>query len=235
MILFCFFQIIYFSIFTKLFFVFLITNKVKRNLNYFFEKHSILVLILLIILAGLFSMYKFFSAENLFFFTGLADDSCALTMVDIMSEARMTETNFDSNYSFSAGMGDGVFQHIPADPINFINYWIKKLIITIGGESSLSVGYFYLKFLFSFLGAGIFTFLWLRTLNVSKLSSLIGGLLLAILNIILKYVNNMENKTCKLWDLRNTSKSLKTFIGHNDEIMDVTFNCRSYWYSSCAL
>ncbi|MCQ2973764.1 MAG: YfhO family protein [Bacteroidales bacterium] len=156
----------------------------KRNLNYFFEKHSFLVLILLIILAGLFSMYKFFSAENLFFFTGLADDSCALTMVDIMSEARMTETNFDSNYSFSAGMGDGVFQHIPADPINFINYWIKKLIITIGGESSLSVGYFYLKFLFSFLGAGIFTFLWLRTLNVSKFSSLIGGLTMAFSSCI---------------------------------------------------
>jgi len=27
-----------------------------------------------------------------------------------------------------------------------------------------------------------------------------------------------------LWDLRNTSKSLFTFVGHNDEILDVTFN-----------
>jgi dynein assembly factor with WDR repeat domains 1 len=27
-----------------------------------------------------------------------------------------------------------------------------------------------------------------------------------------------------LWDLRNTSRSLHTFVGHTDEILDVTFN-----------
>lgn len=32
------------------------------------------------------------------------------------------------------------------------------------------------------------------------------------------------DRTCKLWDLRNTSKSMVTFIGHSDEILDVTFN-----------
>ena len=37
-------------------------------------------------------------------------------------------------------------------------------------------------------------------------------------------VTSSIDKTCKLWDLRNTSKSLATFIGHNDEILDVTFN-----------
>ena len=37
-------------------------------------------------------------------------------------------------------------------------------------------------------------------------------------------VTSSIDKSCKLWDLRNTSKSLKTFIGHNDEIMDVCFN-----------
>ena len=37
-------------------------------------------------------------------------------------------------------------------------------------------------------------------------------------------VTSSIDKTCKLWDLRNPSESLKTFIGHNDEIMDVCFN-----------
>ena len=37
-------------------------------------------------------------------------------------------------------------------------------------------------------------------------------------------ITSSIDKTCKLWDLRNTSKSLATFIGHNDEILDVTFN-----------
>ncbi len=37
-------------------------------------------------------------------------------------------------------------------------------------------------------------------------------------------VTSSIDKTCKLWDIRNTSKSLATFIGHSDEIIDVTFN-----------
>ena len=37
-------------------------------------------------------------------------------------------------------------------------------------------------------------------------------------------ITSSIDKTCKLWDLRNPSKSLKTFIGLSDEIMDVCFN-----------
>jgi dynein assembly factor with WDR repeat domains 1 len=37
-------------------------------------------------------------------------------------------------------------------------------------------------------------------------------------------VTSSIDRTCKLWDLRNTSKSLVTFLGHEDEILDVTFN-----------
>ena len=37
-------------------------------------------------------------------------------------------------------------------------------------------------------------------------------------------VTSSIDRTCKLWDLRNTSKSLATLVGHNDEILDVCFN-----------
>lgn len=37
-------------------------------------------------------------------------------------------------------------------------------------------------------------------------------------------VTSSIDRTCKLWDLRNTSRSLHTFVGHTDEILDVTFN-----------
>jgi dynein assembly factor with WDR repeat domains 1 len=37
-------------------------------------------------------------------------------------------------------------------------------------------------------------------------------------------VTSSIDQTCKLWDLRNPSKSVHTFKGHSNEIMDVTFN-----------
>ena len=37
-------------------------------------------------------------------------------------------------------------------------------------------------------------------------------------------VTGSIDKTCKLWDLRNPSESLKTFAFHKDEAMDVCFN-----------
>ena len=37
-------------------------------------------------------------------------------------------------------------------------------------------------------------------------------------------VTSSIDRTCKLWDLRRTDRSLHTFEGHNDEIMDVAFN-----------
>lgn len=37
-------------------------------------------------------------------------------------------------------------------------------------------------------------------------------------------ITSSIDRTCKLWDLRNTSRSLHTFVGHSDEILDVTFN-----------
>ena len=37
-------------------------------------------------------------------------------------------------------------------------------------------------------------------------------------------VTSSIDRSCKLWDLRNTDKSLATFIGHSDEVLDVCFN-----------
>ena len=37
-------------------------------------------------------------------------------------------------------------------------------------------------------------------------------------------VTSSIDRTCKLWDIRKPNKSLTTFMGHSDEILDVSFN-----------
>ena len=145
-------------------------------------KHPIIAVVFLVILAGVLSMYGFFSGEYLFYFTGLADDSCCSQMVSAMQSERLATEGYVASYSFTAGMGDAFGSgSINVEPISVVQGWIRRIVnfFVPMDAGARSVEDFYFQFLISFVGTALFTFLWLRTLNVSKYSSTVGALLVA--------------------------------------------------------
>lgn len=145
----------------------------------FWNKHSVLGLAILIILAGLFSLFKFFSVDSLFVFTGLASDSYTSYLPNWFQEVELAKETFLSKYSFFQATGNMLVQNIPLDPLGFVLFWVRRLVIWTGGVENLAVYYFYAKFLVSFLGTGLFVYLWLRTIYVNKYSATIAGILAA--------------------------------------------------------
>ncbi|MBR6178544.1 MAG: YfhO family protein [Bacteroidales bacterium] len=148
----------------------------------FVVKHPIVAVIFLVVLAGVLSMYGFFSGEYLFYFTGLADDSCCSQMISAMQAERLSSDGGATAYTFTTGMGDAMGSgSFNVEPISFVVGWIKRFVsLFISYDaSSRSVVDFYFQFLVSFLGTALFTFLWLRTLNVSKYSSVLCSLIMA--------------------------------------------------------
>ncbi len=141
-------------------------------------------------------MYGFFSGEYLFYFKGLADDSICLHMVSQMQNERYAVNGDWASYTFSAGMGDALSSgSINVEPISYIISWIKRIanIFVPIDAGSRSVEDFYFRFLSSIIGTAIFTFLWLRTLNVSKYASTIGALIVSFSGcMVVTYIWRIE-------------------------------------------
>lgn len=145
-------------------------------------KHPIIAVVFLVILAGVLSMYGFFSGEYLFYFTGLADDSCCTFLISSIQAERLAADGGAAAYSFTTGMGDAMGSgSFNVEPISFVVGWIKRFVNFCLSQdaSSRSVVDFYFLFLVSFVGTALFTFLWLRTLNVSKYSATLCSLIVA--------------------------------------------------------
>ena len=155
---------------------------VIAKIKNFVVKHPIVAVIFLVVLAGVLSMYGFFSGEYLFYFTGLADDTCCLQMVSQMQSERYASEGVWPVYTFTAGMGDALSSgSINVEPISYVMSWIRRIVNAFMpyDAGTQSVENFYFQFITSFLGTALFTFLWLRTLNVCKYASTIGSLLVA--------------------------------------------------------
>ena len=145
----------------------------------FINKRPVLVLVIMIIIAGMISLGQFLTLEQMFVFTGLASDSYTGDLAGVFHNVRMWQLSEPANYSFYLGAGD-VYSSgaVALDPLS----WILRpftIIASEHGVEGIEIYNFYLKFLLSFLGTGIFTFLWLRLLNVNKTSSLTAGILMA--------------------------------------------------------
>ncbi len=145
----------------------------------FFRKNTVLVLSGMILLVGMMSMWQFFSLDRLFVFTDFADDSYTSYLPQWYVDEALSHESLLSTYSFYHAAGNSYVQNIPLDPIGFVMFWIGRLALLIGGVKGLAVTYFYGKFLISFLGTGIFTYLWVRELNVGKFASMMAGIFAA--------------------------------------------------------
>jgi len=148
-------------------------------MSVFFRQNNIIVLAVMIMLVGMCSMWQFFSLERAFVFTDFADDSYTSYLPSWYVDEALSHEGLLGTYSFYHAAGNSYVQNIPLDPIGFVMFWIGRLALMIAGVKGLAITYFYGKFLISFLGTGIFTYLWLRELNVSKYASLIAGLFAA--------------------------------------------------------
>ncbi len=151
----------------------------ENNLSVFFRKNSLLVLVGLILLVGLCSMWQFFSLSRAFVFTDFADDSYTSYLPQWYVNETLSHEEMLSTYSFYHAMGNSYVQNIPLDPLGFVMFWIGRLALMLAGVKGLAITYFYGKFLISFVGTGVFTYLWLRQLDVSKFASLLAGFLAA--------------------------------------------------------
>ncbi|MBQ1883606.1 MAG: hypothetical protein II165_01185, partial [Bacteroidales bacterium] len=99
------------------------------NIKNFIVKHPIIAVIFLVVLAGLLSMYGFFSGEYLFYFTGLADDSCCLQMVGAIQSERYANEGISTAYSFTAGMGDGAGSGtFNVEPFSYVLGWVRQFV-----------------------------------------------------------------------------------------------------------
>ncbi len=155
---------------------------VIAKIKNFVVKHPIVAVIFLVVLAGVLSMYGFFSGEYLFYFTGLADDTCCLQMVNQMQSERYATEGITAAYSFTYGMGDALGSgSVNVEPVTYLVQLMRRFVnlFVPVDAGARSVENFYFQFLISFLGTALFTFLWLRTLNVSKYSSTLFSLIVA--------------------------------------------------------
>ncbi len=151
----------------------------ENKFSEIFRKNTVLVLSGMILLVGMLSMWQFFSLDRLFVFTDFADDSYTSYLPQWYVDEALSHENLLSTYSFYHAAGNSYVQNIPLDPIGFVMFWIGRLMLSLFGVKGLAITYFYGKFLISFLGTGIFTYLWIRELNVGKYASMMAGIFAA--------------------------------------------------------
>ncbi|MCQ2250408.1 MAG: YfhO family protein, partial [Bacteroidales bacterium] len=151
----------------------------ENKFSVFFRKNTVLVLSGMILLVGMMSMWQFFSLDRLFVFTDFADDSYTSYLPQWFVDESLSHEGLLSTYSFYHAAGNSYVQNIPLDPIGFVMFWIGRLMLSLFGVKGLAITYFYGKFLISFLGTGIFTYLWIRELNVGRFASMLAGIFAA--------------------------------------------------------
>lgn len=159
-------------------------SKMKSFFSDFINRRPAWILALLILTVSLISLWNFFSLDDMFIFTGLASDSYTSYLPNWIAGGRLN----GSPYNFYDGAGNSSVGYSMNDPLSIVSYLFSVLFTWCCGMEGVSLTvahYFYSKFVFSVLGTGIFTFLWLRMLNVNKFAAITGGLLAAFSSSIM--------------------------------------------------
>ena len=151
----------------------------KNKIADFISNRPILTLFFLIMTIGLICFFNFFSLDDMFVFTGLASDSYTSYLPNWFKNKWLSEYSFLSTYSFYDTVGNSYIENIPLDPLGFVTFLLGKFFLNFFGVEGYAAWYFYSKFFVSFLGTGIFTYLWLYTVGVRKFAAISGGVLAA--------------------------------------------------------
>ncbi len=138
------------------------------------EKYSFLIFLVSSILISFLIFKEFFFGEFLYFFKDIGSDTINITLPNYMQGKHLSETEgFLKFWSFHSGMGQPVGNTITLNPL----FYIKKFLISVFGYN-IWFYRIYLIYFFYILPAGIIAFFYFRTLNLSKFTAIIGGLIL---------------------------------------------------------
>ncbi len=138
---------------------------------------NILSVIILTILIGFFAFFHFFSLEYLFFFKDIGSDTINQTYPSFVHKINLISEHFPQ-WSFYKGMGDYLFTVNTTDPFVLLQRLFFYLGTSVFGVDYLIFGRIFSIFLFRFLPTAIVFYLYLRTIQIKKFSSLIGALLI---------------------------------------------------------
>jgi uncharacterized membrane protein YfhO len=147
----------------------------KNNYSKYF---NLLSLILLIFIIGFLAFSKYLSGEYLFFFKDIGSDSINQNYPALVHKVSLLKEGFFSKWSFYKGMGDIWNTLLPYEPLGVLRNMINYTGAKIAGVNFFVFGRFWQSFIFFFLLTGIISFIYFRTIAVSKINAFIGALLI---------------------------------------------------------
>lgn len=150
----------------------------------YINKYSIAVLILLLLVIGFIAFNDFLFAKYLFFFKGIGSDSINQDLPMLIHRSENLGNSYLQQWSFYQGMGNTFVRSIPVEPLGFISYAFHYLGDMFWGTDFFIYGRFHSLFIFHFLLSGIFFFLYLRSMSVTKFNSLLGALFVSFSGFI---------------------------------------------------
>ena len=146
-----------------------ITDTSENTLLAFFQRYGIVILpIILIIVASI--LYKdFLFGKNVFLFKDIGSDSYNFDYPKFYHLADYWEKYGSPSWSFEQGLGQNMHPYW-FDPFSFL--------LILGGKEQIANNLIY-GFLLELILAGLFFYLFLRTLKVQGFLAVLGGLLYA--------------------------------------------------------
>ncbi|HLP21268.1 MAG TPA: hypothetical protein VK174_13240, partial [Chitinophagales bacterium] len=141
--------------------------RIEDGAKNYFEKHALLILLGLTGLIVLIVFYDFLVFNKLYLFKGLASDSMVDTYPNYIHIADYLRTEGLPRWSFSQGMGQGIFPFSFPDPLVTMLYAL--------GRDHLAYGIAYMEIAKIFL-CSIFFYRLLKKLSVTGLPAILGAL-----------------------------------------------------------
>ncbi len=149
-------------------------NQSKFSLEYFIEKYGFWIFILVSFTASYIVFKDFITGNFLYFFQDIGSDSINITFPNYIQGINLQKSEgFFRTWTFYTGMGQSVSSSITLNPFPIFTQ-ILQLIFGI----NLWYYRFFIYYFLYFLPIGILGFLYFKTLNYSKFTCIIGGLLL---------------------------------------------------------
>ena len=141
----------------------------ENSLLVFFNRYSIFILLFILIIASAILYKDFLFGKNIFLFKDIGSDSYNFDYPKLYHLADYWQKFGSPGWSFEQGLGQNMHPYW-FDPFTFL--------LVLGGKEQVANNLIYV-FLLELLLAGIFFYLFLRTLKVQGFVAVLGGFLYA--------------------------------------------------------
>src|SRR5215470_1739246 len=139
------------------------------HVNDYFEKHSLAILVFLLIVISCFVFWDFIFLNKIYLYKDIGSDSINATYPHEFEVSNyMQHTGFIPKWSFYQGMGQNVFPFCFPDPYYFI--------LMLFGPKNIVYGIGYME-IAKVISAGILFYFFLRKIHLSGYPAVLGALL----------------------------------------------------------